>query len=169
MSLAVPVRGCRRRRCRNGRDGSEPPGWRRGSRRIRQGSDAGAELAVRRARGGRTGTCGCSTGSVRQRIARWTCAGLRVGAADVAPLDKWLGCRTRFAIDVRLPLPVKCPDCGGDVLALADIEARGTQPRLPLGPPRIRGGSDARMQASTVCSGRRGGRDRCRGAPERAI
>ena len=51
-----------------------------------------------------------------------------------------LGCRTRFAIDVRLPLPVKCPDCGDDVLAHADIEAPGTQPRLPLGPPRIRGG-----------------------------
>ena len=23
-----------------------------------------------------------------------------------------LGCRTRFAIDVRLPLPAVCPDCG---------------------------------------------------------
>ena len=78
-----------------------------------------------------------------------------------------LGCRTRFAIDVRLPLPVKCPDCGDDVRARADIEAPGTQPRLPLGPPRIRGGNDDRMQASTVCSGRRCGRDRCRGAPER--
>ena len=51
-----------------------------------------------------------------------------------------LGCRSRFAIDVRLPLPVKCPDCGDDVRARADIEAPGTQPRLPLGPPRIRGG-----------------------------
>ena len=51
-----------------------------------------------------------------------------------------LGCRTRFAIDVRLPLPAKCPDCGDDVRARADIEAPGTQPRLPFGPPRIRGG-----------------------------
>ena len=23
-----------------------------------------------------------------------------------------LGCRTRFAVDVRLPLPATCPDCG---------------------------------------------------------
>ena len=50
-----------------------------------------------------------------------------------------LGCLTRFAINVRLPRPARCPDCGADVLALADIEAPGTQRRLPSGAPRIRG------------------------------
>ena len=50
-----------------------------------------------------------------------------------------LGCLTRFAIDVRLPLPARCPDCGADVLALSETEAPGTQRRLPFGPPRIRG------------------------------
>lgn len=33
-----------------------------------------------------------------------------------------LGCQTQFAVDVRLPLPAACPDCGADVLAPADIE-----------------------------------------------
>ena len=33
-----------------------------------------------------------------------------------------LGCQTQFAVDVRLPLPATCPDCGADVLARADIE-----------------------------------------------
>ena len=33
-----------------------------------------------------------------------------------------LGCQTQFAIDVRLPLPATCPDCGADVLARADIK-----------------------------------------------
>ena len=32
-----------------------------------------------------------------------------------------LGCLTQFAIDVRLPLPAVCPDCGADVLTRADI------------------------------------------------
>ena len=32
-----------------------------------------------------------------------------------------LGCLTQFTIDVRLPLPATCPDCGADVLASADI------------------------------------------------
>ena len=49
-----------------------------------------------------------------------------------------LGCLTRFAIDVRLPLPARCPDCGADVLALAQIEAPGTQRRLPFGAPWTR-------------------------------
>ena len=49
------------------------------------------------------------------------------------------GCLTRFAIDVRLPLPARCPDCGADVLALSETEAPGTQRRLPFGAPRIRG------------------------------
>ena len=37
---------------------------------------------------------------------------------------KCLGCQTQFAIDVRLPLPATCPDCGADVLASADITLR---------------------------------------------
>ena len=50
-----------------------------------------------------------------------------------------LGCLTRFAIDVRLLLPARCPDCGADVLALSETEAPGAQHRLPFGAPRIRG------------------------------
>ena len=42
-----------------------------------------------------------------------------------------------FAIDVRLPLPAVCPDCGADVLASADIKGKA-QPRLPFDPLRIR-------------------------------
>ena len=51
-----------------------------------------------------------------------------------------LGCRTQFAIDVRLPLPARCPDCGADVLARADIEGPGTQHRLGFDAPRVREG-----------------------------
>ena len=48
-----------------------------------------------------------------------------------------LGCRTQFAIDVRLPLPAVCPDCGADVLASADIKGEA-QPQLPFDALRIR-------------------------------
>ena len=41
-----------------------------------------------------------------------------------------LGCMTRFAVDVRLPLPAVCPDCGADVLSRADIEGETEQGRL---------------------------------------
>ena len=50
-----------------------------------------------------------------------------------------LGCLTQFAIDVRLPLPARCPDCGADVLARADIKGPATQRRLPFDTPRVRG------------------------------
>ena len=40
-------------------------------------------------------------------------------------MGECLGCQTQFAVDVRLPLPAVCPDCGGDVLARADIEGSG--------------------------------------------
>lgn len=33
-----------------------------------------------------------------------------------------LGCLTLFTIDVRLPRPAVCPDCGAGVLAREDIE-----------------------------------------------
>ena len=44
---------------------------------------------------------------------------------------EYLGCQTQFAVDVRLPLPAVCLDCGVDVLARADIEA----PEPPIRPP----------------------------------
>ena len=43
-----------------------------------------------------------------------------------------LGCLTQFAIDVRLPLPAVCPDCGADVLARADIEGPSPPGRPPV-------------------------------------
>ena len=46
-----------------------------------------------------------------------------------------LGCRAQFAIDVRLPLPTVCPDCGADVLASADIKGEA-QPRRRFDPLR---------------------------------
>ena len=48
-----------------------------------------------------------------------------------------LGCQTQFALDVRLPLPAVCPDCGADVLASADIKGEA-QPQLPFDALRIR-------------------------------
>ena len=48
-----------------------------------------------------------------------------------------LGCQTQFVIDVRLPRPATCPDCGADVLASADIKGEA-QPRLPFDGLRIR-------------------------------
>ena len=49
--------------------------------------------------------------------------------------ERCLGCQTQFVIDVRLPLPATCPDCGADVSA--DIKGEA-QPRLPFDPLRIR-------------------------------
>ena len=49
-----------------------------------------------------------------------------------------LGCLTQFAIDVRLPLPAVCPDCGADVLARADIEGPSPPGRPPFNALRIR-------------------------------
>ena len=49
-----------------------------------------------------------------------------------------LGCRAQFAIDVRLPLPATCPDCGVDVHAQSDIERPAAQGRLPFDAPRVR-------------------------------
>ena len=46
-----------------------------------------------------------------------------------------LGCRTQFAVDVRLPLPAVCPDCGADVLSRADIEGKTEQGRLLFAAP----------------------------------
>ena len=49
-----------------------------------------------------------------------------------------LGCQTQFAVDVRLPLPASCPDCGGDVLARADLEVPEPPGRPPFNALRIR-------------------------------
>ena len=49
-----------------------------------------------------------------------------------------LGCGTPFAIDVRLPLPATCPDCGADVLARADIEGPAPPDRPTFNAPRVR-------------------------------
>ena len=49
-----------------------------------------------------------------------------------------LGCRTPFAIDARLPLPARCPDCGGDVRAGEDVESRSLPTRPPFNPMRLR-------------------------------
>lgn len=49
-----------------------------------------------------------------------------------------VGCRMQFAIDVRLPLPATCPDCGADVLASADIEEPSPPGRPAFNAPRSR-------------------------------
>ena len=49
-----------------------------------------------------------------------------------------LGCRTPFAIDIRLPLPATRPDCGADVLARADIEGPAPPRRPAFNAPRVR-------------------------------
>ena len=49
-----------------------------------------------------------------------------------------LGCQMQFAVDVRLPLPASCPDCGADVLARADIEGPDPPGRPPFNALRIR-------------------------------
>ena len=49
-----------------------------------------------------------------------------------------LGCRTPFAVDVRLPLPARCPDCGADVLARADMDGSAPAGRTPFNPLRSR-------------------------------
>ena len=49
-----------------------------------------------------------------------------------------LGCHMQFAVGVRLPLPAVCPDCGGDVLARADIEAPEPPRRPPFNALRLR-------------------------------
>ena len=56
----------------------------------------------------------------------------------VATIGKCLGCLTQFAIDVRLPLPAVCPDCGADVLARADIKGPFPPGRPPFNALRIR-------------------------------
>ena len=45
-------------------------------------------------------------------------------------------CLTRFAVDVRLPSPVKCPDCGGEVVTYGELEPAARRP--PFGGPPIR-------------------------------
>ena len=47
-------------------------------------------------------------------------------------------CQTQVAVDVRLPLPAVCPDCGADVLARADIEGPAAAGRPPFNALRLR-------------------------------
>ena len=44
------------------------------------------------------------------------------------------GCLTRFVVDVRLPWPSKCPDCGGSVVSEGEVEPVAR--RLPFEGPR---------------------------------
>ncbi len=45
------------------------------------------------------------------------------------------GCLARFAVDVRLPSPATCPDCGGDVVAAGEVEP--VTRHLPFDGPRL--------------------------------
>ena len=47
------------------------------------------------------------------------------------------GCLTRFTVDVRLPLPATCPDCGGDVVAPGGSSRWGVacRSRVRVDPP----------------------------------
>lgn len=45
-------------------------------------------------------------------------------------------CLARFVVDVRLPLPAVCPDCGGEVVAGGDVEPVARW--LPFREPGIR-------------------------------
>ena len=56
-------------------------------------------------------------------------------------LGECQGCLTQFEIDVRLPLPATCPDCGADVLTRADIEGGATPRRQPFNAIRLQRGS----------------------------
>ena len=46
------------------------------------------------------------------------------------------GCLARFVVDVRLPSPTICPDCGGEVVSDGEVEP--VTRCLPFGEPRIR-------------------------------
>ena len=58
------------------------------------------------------------------------------------------GCLARFAVDVRLPSPATCPDCGGDVVAAGEVEPGDAPPAVrrsastarPVRPRSSRGG-----------------------------
>ena len=114
-------------RHRADRDGSLDVGRQRRPRMARVSSggdgqrrapDGGGALNVRRLLGGASA------------VGR-----LRNGGETVA--GECLGCQTQFAIDVRLPLPAVCPDCGADVLARARRRGTGNA-ALPFDPTRIR-------------------------------
>ena len=55
--------------------------------------------------------------SARRLLGAYLPAASPEGQETVA--GECLGCQTQFVIDVRLPLPAVCPDCGADVLASA--------------------------------------------------
>ena len=62
------------------------------------------------------------------------------------------GCLTRFVVDVRLPWPSKCPDCGGSVVSEGEVEPVAR--RLPFeGPRRQRRSRGAPLGGSAAASG----------------
>ena len=56
-----------------------------------------------------------------------------------------LGCQTQFAVDVRLPLPAACPDCGADVLAPGGHRESG-----PAGPAAVQRAADPEDETMTL-------------------
>ena len=76
-----------------------------------------------------------------------------------------LGCQTQFVIDVRLPLPATCPDCGADVLASADIkgEARRScriwEPAAVAARVDLHGSGPRNTRAEHPVASRRGTRE----------
>ena len=62
------------------------------------------------------------------------------------------GCLTRFVVDVRLPWPSRCPDCGGSVVSEGEVEPVAR--RLPFeGPRRQRRSRGAPLGGSAAASG----------------
>ena len=55
------------------------------------------------------------------------------------------GCLTRFVVDVRLPWPARCPDCGGSVVSEGEVEPVAR--RLPFEGIHGGRGSDRRHLA----------------------
>ena len=59
---------------------------------------------------------------------------------------------TRFVVDVRLPWPSRCPDCGGSVVSEGEVEPVAR--RLPFeGPRRQRRSRGAPLGGSAAASG----------------
>ena len=59
----------------------------------------------------------------------------------------------RFVVDVRLPWPSRCPDCGGSVVSEGEVEPVAR--RLPFeGPRRQRRSRGAPLGGSAAASGR---------------
>ena len=101
----------------------------------RHRADLGGPLGAGRRRRPRLAEVGVGDGRRRAPSGGDVSSRRLLGAQAASPerretvAGECLGCMTQFAIDVRLPLPARCPDCGADVLARANIE--GPQGRGP--------------------------------------